>query len=385
MTTTESRSTPQTMWSGVDVLFLSATGSDADVTLWAIPATGAAPPAPDQLRSVAEEHAAALADAGDLTPGALTEHADGLGGSYLTRAFTQAMDGSSTSMAAYFDTQGAVAVAMVRAPSGDDVEGLLADLVRANRARFVLAAEDVLALADVTGLAAPPLSPAAYPPDASDEVRRAAHLAARGSLHARGLLVPEGDRLVPVAELGAALTLLLDGDRMLLASRAAGAGVHSTSLIGGRDGVVATLGPGGWGLLELSVSPAGQAVERYAGLLAPPPEVRTDDPPGQGDPGGSGDMGSAERFTARFTEVQGCVDSSTGPEQLRGSRALISIRGVRQRGDDAAIFENCWVEDADGRLWSVDPTDDLESAVLTPSEDSAVGASLTRALDFSSP
>lgn len=369
MTTTESRSTPRTTWSGVDVLYLTA-GGDSAVTLWTIPTTPSAPVLPDALRELAARHAAAVQEAGDWQPGDLTEHPDGVGGSYLTRRFTSTGDGSSFATGAYFPSQGGIAVAMVVDPVGGDGSELVADLVSANRARFLLTAEDVLALAETTGLAAPPVSPTAYPSDASEAVRHAAHQAARGSLHARGLLASEGDQLVPVAELHAALRLLLNGDRTLLVSRVGAGGVHSTALVGGREGVVATLGPGTPGLLELSTDSSSQAVARYAASLAPR--------------GGVGTEGMAP-FTVRLDDVKGCVGRETGPEQLRGAQSMISVRGLRRRGDDTATFEANWVEDASGRLWSVSAGEDLGSAVLAPADPDGVADGLAAALDFSAP
>ena len=367
MTTTESVSTPQTTWSGVDVLYLAPSGTDATVTLWTIPAAPSGAVAPDALRAVAKDHAAAVAAAGDGEPDDLTEHPDGYGGTYLTRGFTSPGDGSA--MAAYFASQGGIAVAMARDPAGSDLTRHLAELVAADRPRFLLTAEDVLVLADAAELAVPPLSPTAYPPDASDEVRRAAHLAARGGLLARGLVVAEDERVVPVADLGVALTLLLDGDRMLLVSKV-GVGGHSTALLGGRDGVVATLGPAGPGLLELTTGSAGQTVARWAEWLTE---------------GVAAHAGDAQPFTARLADVQSCLGSSDGPEQLRAARAKLSVRGLRRHGDDTASFDAAWVEDASRRLWSVSAADDLESAVLAPAVPRDIGDSLAGALDFSAP
>lgn len=367
MTTTESVSTPQTTWSGVDVLYLAPTGTDATVTVWTIPAPASVAAPLDTLRAVATDHAAAVAAAGDGKPDNLTEHADGYGGTYLTRGFTSPGDGSA--MAAYFASQGGIAVAMARDPGGGDLTRHLAELVAADRPRFLLTAEEVLVVADAAGLAAPPLTPTAYPPDASDEVRRAAHLAARGGLLARGLVVAEDERVVPVADLGVALTLLLDGDRMLLVSKVGGAG-HSTALLGGRDGVVARLGPAGPGLLELSTGGTGQTVARCAEWL-------TEDVAAQ--------VEEAQQFTARLSDVQACLDSPDGTEQLRAARAKLSVRGLRRLGDDTASFDAAWVEDASRRLWSVSAADDLESAVLTPVAPHEVADSLAGALDFSAP
>lgn len=367
MTTTESVSAPQTTWSGVDVLYLAPTGTDATITLWTIPAAASLAVAPGTLRTVARDHAAAVAAAGDGEPGDLTEHADGYGGTYLVRGFTSPGDGSA--MAAYFASQGGIAVAMARDPAGGDLTRHLAELVAADRPRFLLTAEDVLVLADAAGLAAPPLSPTAYPPDAPDEVRRAAHLAARGGLLARGLVVAEDERVVPVADLGVALRLLLDGDRMLLVSKVGGGG-HSTVLLGGRDGVVATLGPAAPGLLELSTGSAGQTVARCAEWLTEGVAAQAEE---------------EQPFSARLADVQACVGSSDGPEQLRAALAKTSIRGLRRRGDDAASFDAAWVEDASRRLWSVSAADDLDSAVLAPASPRDIGDSLASALDFSAP
>ena len=367
MTTTESVSAPQTRWSGVDVLCLTAAGTDATVTLWTIPTAPAVAVPADTLHVVATDHAAAVAAAGEGEPAGLSEHADGHGGTYLIQDFTSTGDGSA--MAAYFPSQGGIAVAMARDPAGGDLTRHLVDLVAADRPRFLLTAEDVLVLADVVGLAAPPLSPTAYPADASEEVRQAAHRAARGGLLARGLVVADDDAVLPVADLRAALTLLLDGDRMLLVSKVLG-GLHSTVLLGGRDGFVAALGPASPGLLELSTDSAGQTVTRYAEWLA-------DDVDAQ--------AAEAEPFTARLADVSSCVGSSAGPAQLRGALAKLSVRGLRRRGDEAATFDAAWVEDASRRLWSVSAADDLESAVLTPTAPREVADSLAGALDFSAP
>ncbi|KRF27470.1 hypothetical protein [Phycicoccus sp. Soil802] len=369
MTTTESRSTPPTTWSGVDVLHLTD-GGEAVVTLWTIPIPASAPVTSETLLEVAAIHAAALEEAGDWQPHDLSEQPDGVGGTYFTRELTSTGDGSSAAMGAYFPSQGGIAVATAVDPGGDDLAALFAELVGANRPRFLLTAEDVLALAEATGLAAPPVSPTAYPPDAPEEVRQAAHLAARGSLLARGLLVADGDRLAPVADLRAALALLLDGDRLLLVSQLGTEGVHSTALLGGRGGAVATLRPGAPGLLELSTDGASRTASRYAAWLTPRD--------------GADSKGLAP-CTVSLADLRTCVGSETGAAPLRGARSMVSVRGLRRRGDDAATYEANWVEDATGRLWSISATDDLEKADLAPADPDAIGQSLARALDFSAP
>ena len=184
-------------------------------------------------------------------------------------------------------------------------------------------------------------------------MRQAAHRAARGSLHARGLLVPDGDRLAPVADLHAALRLLLDGDRLLMVSQVGAAGSHSTALLGGRAGAVATLRPDAPGLLELSTDSSSRTVTRYAAWLTASV--------------GAGTEGLAPS-TVSLAELQKCVGSESGPEPLRGARSMISVRGLRRRGEGAATFEANWVEDSSGQLWSVSAADDLASAVLAPAD-----------------
>ena len=369
MTTTESVSTPLAAWSGVDVLYASAGEDGPQLTVWCRPAPSEE--SDDPVEAVARAHADTVAEEGGWVVHDTTTRDDGRGGSYVVRTLTPAESGATpaTAAAAYWAGPAGVTVAVARTERDDDLMALLDEFVAASAPRHVLSAEEVHALCEVTALAPPPLGPTAYPQDAPDEVRAAAHHAARMSLVARGLLVPDGAGLTPVPDLAASLRLLLDGDRSLLVSRTSDDGSSGTSLLGGRDGVVAELAPGPQGTLELSVGAATALATRYAAWLgsdATPPDA-------------------ASPFRAGVEEVRASVGGSTGPERLRGARSLASVRGLRRQGEDLSVFEATWLVDAHGTLWSVTPTDDLVTVLLTPVDAQDVSGRVHDALDVPHP
>lgn len=361
-------------WAVVDVLYAGDSTSGATVTMWTVNRSPSEDGSPDPLRQVCEDHANQVTRSGDWIVADPVEHADGSGGVFLSRQLTGTAKGAPSAVAGYWTGPAGVTVALASAtppttgdPSRQDGTDLLAVLESfrlATQPRFVLTAEEVLALCGVTGLAAPPVSPTAYPPDASDEIRGAVHNCALGSLVARGLLEAQDGKLRPDAPLRSALDLLLDGDRAFLLSVQRPEGT-TTRMVGGRDGQLAELAPGD-GALVLSRGGAAELAQRYAAELAP----GLTEPPG------------GEPFGMRAADLPTSMDTSkTG--RLSGARQMVSLRGLRRLGDAASVFDSAWVEDADGGLWAITPAEDPDMVELRPAGAQMVTDDLAQAFDFS--
>ena len=360
-------------WTGADVLYVSAGEEGPHATIWTLAShdPDGGPPGDEEVRGAAATHADALRSAPGWTGGEVSEAHDA-GVTILTRPLSNS-DGA-TALAAYWALAGSVATAVITAaPGTEDLDVLRAvalDLVAAHRPTFTLTAEEVLVLSATCGLAAPPVMPSAFAADGSPEVRDAALAAARGSLVARGMLVPVGEGVEVVPDLRTALELLLTGEVSLLVTCREKAG-SSTRLLGGRDNAYAELAPAGPGCLSLSTGTAHRIVDGYTSWLAPdadaavPPLTLSVSPEG----------------------LQNAVGAdSEAEDSVAGMHRLVSIQGLRRRDGAAAALELVWAVGRDHEVWAVQSDDGPSPALrLTPAHRGSIRDGLQEALLFSGP